>query len=537
MATVDLGKISFTQKGTWNSGTAYVAKDVVQYTDDNETSSYVAVASSTNETPSTNGTVNTSYWVLFAKGATVGSTNQGVWDVATAYQKNAVVQYTDSGVVSTYLAIADSTGETPSTAGTVNSTYWQLIAKGTDSVGLAWQSTIVTGTTLSAVAGNGYWINTTSNACTVTLPASASVGDTIEFVDYARTWGTNAVTINQVLNFQGATSENPIYNTNGQSVRIIYSGATQGWIPTSDDNVTDEVTPLNDIEYLVVAGGGGGGGCYGGGGGGAGGYRTGTYLNVAPSIAITVTIGSGGAAAPDSPTTGGSGGAGGSSSISGSGLTGITSAGGGYGRGFQSPSTPIAGVAGGSGSGGSSRSAAGGAGNTPSVSPSQGNNGGTGSSANLGGGGGGGAGAVGENGRSPSQTIGGGDGGIGTANSITGSSVYYAGGGAGAGEAGAVGGNGGNGGGGIGGSGPYSPSTPREGGPGTANTGGGGGGASYDVNYSTPSTTVSGAGGSGVVILKVRTSFYTGTTTGSPTVTDDGVYKVLKFTGSGSYTT
>jgi hypothetical protein len=55
--------------------------------------------------------------------------------------------------------------------------------------GTSWQSSIVTGTTLSAVAGNGYWIDTTSNACTVTLPASASVGDTIEFSDYARTLG------------------------------------------------------------------------------------------------------------------------------------------------------------------------------------------------------------------------------------------------------------------------------------------------------------------------------------------------------------
>jgi hypothetical protein len=45
----------------------------------------------------------------------------------------------------------------------------------------------------TAVAGKGYWINTTSNACTITLPASASVGDTIEFSDYARTWGTNAL--------------------------------------------------------------------------------------------------------------------------------------------------------------------------------------------------------------------------------------------------------------------------------------------------------------------------------------------------------
>jgi N6-adenosine-specific RNA methylase IME4 len=44
---------------------------------------------------------------------------------------------------------------------------------------IAWQSTIVTGSTLTAVAGNGYWIDTTSNACTITLPGSASVGDQI----------------------------------------------------------------------------------------------------------------------------------------------------------------------------------------------------------------------------------------------------------------------------------------------------------------------------------------------------------------------
>ena len=45
---------------------------------------------------------------------------------------------------------------------------------------IAWQS-VVTGTTLTAVAGRGYPINTTSNACTVTLPGSASVGDQIVF--------------------------------------------------------------------------------------------------------------------------------------------------------------------------------------------------------------------------------------------------------------------------------------------------------------------------------------------------------------------
>jgi hypothetical protein len=59
----------------------------------------------------------------------------------------------------------------------------------------------------TAEAGKGIWIDTTSNACTLTLPGSASVGDQIVFTDYARNWGTNAVTIN--LNsekFQGNTT-------------------------------------------------------------------------------------------------------------------------------------------------------------------------------------------------------------------------------------------------------------------------------------------------------------------------------------------
>src|SRR5210317_2502074 len=91
------------------------------------------------------------------------------------------------------------------------------VASGAEFVGggIQWQSDIKT-SAFTAVAGEGYWINTTSAAVTVTLPASASVGDTIEFSDYLRTWGTNAVTLNQnSLNFQGYTSPNPEYNTSG----------------------------------------------------------------------------------------------------------------------------------------------------------------------------------------------------------------------------------------------------------------------------------------------------------------------------------
>ena len=63
---------------------------------------------------------------------------------------------------------------------------------------------------------------------------------------------------------------------------------------------------------------------------------------------------------------------------------------------------------------------------------------------------------------------------------------------------------------------------------GTANTGGGGGGGN--------NTQAGGAGGSGVIILSIPTANYSGTTTGSPTVTTSGANTILTFTGSGTYT-
>ena len=54
---------------------------------------------------------------------------------------------------------------------------------------------------------------------------------------------------------------------------------------------------------------------------------------------------------------------------------------------------------------------------------------------------------------------------------------------------------------------------------------------------STGGASSSGAGGKGVVILSVPTSRYSGTSTGSPTVTTSGNKTILQFNGSGSYTT
>jgi hypothetical protein len=107
--------------------------------------------------------------------------------------------------------------------------------------GLDWSTAVVTGSTLSASAGKGYFINTTSNACTVTLPSSAEIGDQIVFADYARTWSTNNLIIDSNgNNFQGEPDTFTVdYSTAGQSLNIVYSDATKGWLPVSDDAVAN----------------------------------------------------------------------------------------------------------------------------------------------------------------------------------------------------------------------------------------------------------------------------------------------------------
>jgi hypothetical protein len=383
----------------------------------------------------------------------------------------------------------------------------------TPSAGIAFQSSVKT-SGFTAVAGEGYFCNTTSSAFTVTLPATPTAGQQVAVVDYAGTFDTNALTVSPNGNkIEGGTSGLQLRGER-EGVLLVYIDATQGWLATSGINEgSDALEPISySIDFLVVAGGGGGGDTQNhSGGGGAGGFRTSTQ-SVNGGTVITVTVGDGGAGGTNS--TRGSNGS--NSSISGSGLTTITSAGGGKGGDLNLSPVGVGGSGGSGGGGAGDPQAAGGAGNTPSTSPSQGNNGGASKVPHTPGynaGGGGGAGAVGTDGAS------GGHGGNGTASSITGSSVTYAGGGGGNSYT-APGGNGGTGGGGAGSNG--------NGTSGTANTGGGGGGGHGGGT--------SGSGGKGVVILSVPTANYSATSSGSPTVTTSGSNTILQFNGSGSYT-
>ena len=408
---------------------------------------------------------------------------------------------------------ADLTFTLPATDGTngqvLTTNGSGVLSFATPASGISWQSSVET-SNFTADAGEGYFCNTTSAGFTVTLPATPTAGQQVAVVDYAGTFDTNALIISPNGNkIEGAT-DNLQLSGEREGVLLVYIDSTQGWLATSGINEgTDALSPVPySIDFLVVAGGGGGGGGIAG-GGGAGGFRTSTQ-SASVGTVITVTVGNGGSAGPDDAQ----GGAGSASSISGSGLTTISSAGGGGGGGANND-----GVSGGSGGGGGGNTTprVGGTGNTPSTSPSQGNNGGNGSSGvpPRGGGGGGGASAVGANASGPA-----GSGGNGTASSITGSSVTRAGGGGGGADTGtSTGGTGGGGSGGIG---------STVGNAGTANTGGGGGGGGPGY--------AGGAGGKGVVILAMPLANFSGTTTGSPTESDDGTTKRLVFNGSGSYT-
>ena len=383
--------------------------------------------------------------------------------------------------------------------------------------------------TFTGVSGNGYFINSGS-ALTCNLPAGTA-GDIISFSDYARNFATYNFSIspNGSEKIGGVVADAKL-NVNGQAATFVYVDSTKGWVNVQNAEDTEVGDTSYSADYLVI-GGGGGGGRAGGGGGGAGGYRNSyasedsggggsseSSLSLDVGIVYTVTVGDGGAGAPTG-SPGFRGTSGNDSSISGSDITTITSTGGGGGGGNNASSPGRNGAAGGSGGGGCGNGSPAGSGG--SGTSTQGFAGGAGSdgSGQQGAGGGGGSDAVGAAGTSSA----GGAGGAGNSSSITGSAVARGGGGGGKGYDNLPGGAGGTGGGGAGGA----DNSNGAGTAGTANTGGGGGG-SHDV--------AAAAGGKGVVILRVPTSSYSGTTTGSPTVTTDGSDKVLVFNSTGSYT-
>jgi len=285
-----------------------------------------------------------------------------------------------------------------------------------------WQTSIKTGD-FTATSGEGYFVNTTSGAITVTLPASPSAGDIVAVKDYAQTFDTNNCTIGRNSQpIEGKTFDLTLA-TEGVALTLIYGDATKGWQSVNSNEVTNAAkfvtatggtittsgnfkihtftgpgtfcvscggNPAGSgtVDYLVIAGGGGGGtgngaynDCGEGGGGGAGGYRessgaaSGCYTRSPLGACVAalpvsaqgypIVVGAGASGQPPgSQTTGNKG--------SCSSFSTITSAGGGGGQGRNTPGSPTSPIpaaptSGQRASGGSG----GGAGNADSCAESQ----------------------------------------------------------------------------------------------------------------------------------------------------------------------
>ncbi len=95
--------------------------------------------------------------------------------------------------------------------------------------GTQWQA-IITADPANAVAGYGYFCNTTSAAFTVTLPTAATIGNFISFIDYAGTFDTNNLTIaRNGHNIQGAAADLTV-NVERAGFTLVYVDSTQGWL-------------------------------------------------------------------------------------------------------------------------------------------------------------------------------------------------------------------------------------------------------------------------------------------------------------------
>jgi len=94
--------------------------------------------------------------------------------------------------------------------------------------GTSWQA-VKTGD-FTAAAGQGVFCNTTSAAFTLTLPAG-SIGDEVSFVDYARTFDSNNLTIasNGSEKIHGST-DNLTIAVEGAANTLVFTDSTQGWL-------------------------------------------------------------------------------------------------------------------------------------------------------------------------------------------------------------------------------------------------------------------------------------------------------------------
>ncbi len=150
---------------------------------------------------------------------TISGSSNTITNLANSSLTNSVFKFADESSTVTSIPLG---GTLKFNGATLNGDTLEITG------GTSWQAVKTSGFT--AVAGEGYFCNTTSSAFTATLPASATQGDEVSIIDYAGTFDTNNLTVGRNgHNIQGA-AENLTVSTERAAFALVYVDVTQGWL-------------------------------------------------------------------------------------------------------------------------------------------------------------------------------------------------------------------------------------------------------------------------------------------------------------------
>jgi|TARA_B110000858_G_C17782107_1_gene465271 hypothetical protein len=87
-----------------------------------------------------------------------------------------------------------------------------------------------TTTAYTAVNGDQIFVDTSSTAVTITLPASPAVGNEVHFIDSKLSFNSNNLIINRNSEPINGAASNLTVSENGESFTLVYANSTKGWI-------------------------------------------------------------------------------------------------------------------------------------------------------------------------------------------------------------------------------------------------------------------------------------------------------------------